>query len=1133
MQYPGTPLLPSIKQKFPLGNDELIAAIGEYRDKQAGDDKHALLDSLGPLSSIFDKLGCDEHNGLGADEEETDFADRIAVYGTNTNPPVPFKSFFLLFWSALTDTTIMVLCVAATISLVLGCVLPEPGHEETAWIEGIAIFIAVLIVAVVTATNEYSKAKQFRALNAVKNDKPVKVLRVGAQREISIYSVLVGDIVQLTTGDVVPADGLCCQSFGLTLDESAMTGESKELKKTPGSGIMMGGTLVTAGTGSMLVFCVGVNSEWGRMMSKLQKEPEPTPLQNKLEEVATTIGKAGLTVAVVTFAALLIIWGVTKVNSNGWNISYLADVVQFFIIAVTIVVVAVPEGLPLAVTIALAYSMKKMMIEKNLVRHLDACETMGGVTQICSDKTGTLTTNQMEVIQAFVGETFLPEHHLTISSTTVLSVVSQLIIANTTAVLEARKEAMQKAEEVSRELKTPVSPKTPKQVIVLPVSKASEEMRFPWKVVGSKTEGALLLWARKSLNVPDCAKARRGLKIERIWLFDAVRKSMCVAVETGDCQRIYVKGAADVVLDKCTRRLNANGALVAMDMTFDRIVREATSQMARTGLRTLLLAYKEVPSHTTYDDESPAPESELIFVGVVGIKDPLREEVKPAVVRCKEAGVVVRMVTGDHLDTAKFIATEAGLLDLNAGEIAMEGSKFRMLTRNEMNAILPKLRVLARSSPTDKHLLVTRLRQLGEVVAVTGDGTNDAPALKAADVGLAMGIAGTEVAKEAAAIIIMDDNFASIVSAIKWGRGVYDNIRKFLQFQLTVNVVALVVAFISAVSQRGTPLTAVQLLWVNLIMDSLAALALGTEEPSEDVLLRKPYGRHDPLISFVMWRNILGHSIYQVTILFGILYLGPYMWTRMADGSTAHYTMVFNSFVMCQVFNELNARKCNGGEHNIFAGVQKSPIFVFIVLGTIGVQILLVTFATSFISTAPLTISEWFACIGIGAFELVIGFVLRFVPTKRPAYTQTEEQHEEVKDPFPEDSDDDDSDGLLDGTPQQHQRRGSVKSNTRMGLSPYMRRDEDGIETIPLTVVTPNMTPAVTPQSPVMSANDRETAALAALSASVDPRALLTPAVFGGGPPAMGTGSNRVAPARVPSRPVSRSMISADIQEQA
>eukprot|EP00698_Gefionella_okellyi_P009109 TRINITY_DN228_c0_g1_i1.p1 TRINITY_DN228_c0_g1~~TRINITY_DN228_c0_g1_i1.p1 ORF type:complete len:1015 (-),score=272.16 TRINITY_DN228_c0_g1_i1:297-3341(-) len=927
------------------------------------------LEEYGGVQGLASGLKSSVSDGLNPSEGDNKFEERIEAFSSNTTPPAPHQTFFQLFWGAFEDSTVIILCVAAVVSLVLGVTVGHgDGSEDTGWIEGVAILIAVIIVATVTATNEFQKEKQFRQLNDRKNDKPVKVVRGGKEIEVSIYEIYVGDVVKLDTGDAVPADGVFLEGHDMKTDESAMTGETTEQKKEAKQPYMLSGCQVTAGAGYMMVTGVGIYSEWGMTLSKLTEERENTPLQDNLEAVATSISKVGVAVAALTFIALLIIW-IVHVATQGFTVSKLGEVVNFFIIGVAIIAVAVPEGLPLAVTISLAYSMKKMMNENNLVRHLEACETMGGATNICSDKTGTLTQNMMTVVEAFM----MDQYHSQIPPASQVNeafskLFAESIAINSSAFIQER---------VVTDLGQPDAkkPAGDKEMAALDIMSVDINRL---KIVGSKTEGALLLLTRHfGINYETIRKQLKE-RLYKMWTFNADRKRMSVIIRNGGGFRLFCKGASEVVIEDCVKAVNARGDVVDMSGELRQQVVDAIDTMATRGLRTLCLGYRDFTQDGEWDEDHDPPDNHLTFLAVVGIKDPVRPEVPGAVATCHKAGITVRMVTGDNIKTAKFIATECNIFNADQGDIAMEGPVFRRLPRDELDQVLLKLKVLARSSPSDKHLLVSRLRELGEVVAVTGDGTNDAPALKVADVGLSMGITGTEVAKEASDIVILNDNFSSIVAAVKWGRGVYDNIRKFLQFQLTVNVAALIVAFISAVSDRGTPLTAVQLLWVNLIMDTLAALALGTEHPDDSLLLRKPYGRYDRLISSTMWRNIFSQSLFQVTILFGVIYLGPYIW-QVEEGSRVHYTMVFNTFVWCQVFNEINARKVNN-EMNVLSGLQTSLPFLLVIIFTVGGQLFIVSVGGEFSKTTKLTIPQWFSNIGIGAFSLVIGFISRLVP---------------------------------------------------------------------------------------------------------------------------------------------------------
>lgn len=858
-----------------------------------------------------------------------------------------------LIWDALGDTTLRILLAAAIVSLIIALAAKKylpPDEQDGAWIEGVSILATVAVVVLVTSFQEWEKQKQFKELEKAKNNFKVKVLRGGVETQISTNDVLVGDIVILDTGDQVPADGIFVQGFDLAIDESSMTGENDSRKKSAEKDpFLISGTRVTDGVGRMLVLATGMNSKYGQLMATMNRESADTPLQERLDKLAGMIGIVGTVVAVATFFALLIFW-IVKVAKLKWQWAFLIDWVGFFIQAVTIIVVAVPEGLPLAVTISLAYSMRQMMSDQNLVRRLAACETMGGATTICSDKTGTLTENRMTVVEGFIaGQTFKD-----IPLKRKLDKFSQVLLTQSIAIN-------------SKGIVNNIDTRNP-------------------DFIGNKTEGALLVFAYNSLGV-DYNDIRGKHEIVKLFTFSSARKRMSTIIAIDDESRgksslpfrMYCKGASEIILARCNTQIDENGNIVDLSKSQIKSLEKSIDTMAEKGLRTLTLAYKDI-DHADYEE---APEENMTLVAILGIMDPVRPGVPDAVQSCQRAGIVVRMVTGDNVKTAKKISEDCGIY--TTGGTVLEGPEFQAMSDEELDEVLPSLQVLARAQPLDKLRLVERLQALGNVVAVTGDGTNDAPALKTSDVGLAMGIMGTEVAKSAADIIILDDNFVSIVRSVLWGRNVYDNIRKFIQFQLTVNVVALVVAFTGAVTQRGTPLTAVQLLWVNLIMDTFAALALGTEKPTEILLHRRPYGRDSPLISPIMWRNIFGQALYQIIVLFIILYAGAHIFEiRDGKGShapTQHYTMIFNTFVYMQVFNEINARSVSHDNQNVFKGMHTNIIFIAVIIGTALMQVILVQWCGPFAKTTGLTVSQWFICIALGLGSLPVGALLRLIPT--------------------------------------------------------------------------------------------------------------------------------------------------------
>ncbi|RZB84885.1 calcium-transporting ATPase 9, plasma membrane-type-like [Glycine soja] len=907
------------------------------------------------LKSIPDK---------GINGDDADLSKRKNAFGTNTYPRKKGRSFWRFLWESWQDLTLIILIIAAVVSLVLG--IKTEGLEE-GWYDGGSIAFAVFLVIIVTAVSDYRQSLQFQNLNAEKQNIKLEVIRGGRTIQISIFDIVVGDLVPLKIGDQVPADGVVITGHSLAIDESSMTGESKIIHKDQKTPFLMSGCKVADGIGAMLVTGVGINTEWGLLMASISEDTgEETPLQVRLNGVATFIGIVGLTVAVCVLAVLLGRYfsghskdldGKVQFVAGETSISKAVDgVIKIFTIAVTIVVVAVPEGLPLAVTLTLAYSMRKMMADKALVRRLSACETMGSATTICSDKTGTLTLNQMTVVEACVGRKKLnPPDDLTKLHPEVSSLINEGIAQNTTG------------------------------NIFVPKDGGEAE------VSGSPTEKAILSWAVKlGMNFD---LIRSNSTILHVFPFNSEKKRGGLALKLPDSAvHIHWKGAAEIVLGKCTQYLDSDGHLKSIEEE-KVFFKNAIEDMAAQSLRCVAIAYRsydldKIPSNEEELDQWCLPEHELVLLAIVGIKDPCRPGVKDAVKVCTEAGVKVRMVTGDNLQTAKAIALECGILMSTEDAVEpniIEGKTFRELSEKEREQVAKKITVMGRSSPTDKLLIVQALRTGGEVVAVTGDGTNDAPALHEADIGLSMGIQGTEVAKESSDIIILDDNFASVVKVVRWGRSVYANIQKFIQFQLTVNVAALVINVVAAISSGDVPLNAVQLLWVNLIMDTLGALALATEPPTDNLMHRSPVGRREPLITNVMWRNLIVQALYQVIVLL-VLNFGGESILRNNQDSIAHTiqvknTLIFNAFVFCQIFNEFNARKPE--EMNVFRGVTKNRLFMGIVGMTFVLQIIIIEFLGKFTTTVKLDWKLWLASLCIGLVSWPLAIVGKLIPVPK------------------------------------------------------------------------------------------------------------------------------------------------------
>jgi Ca2+-transporting ATPase len=899
---------------------------------------------LGGAAGIAAALASGAETGIRGDEG--DLRRRRDAFGANTYPRRKPKAFWRHAWEALSDVFLIVLLVCAAVSLGFG--IKEHGLKD-GWYDGVSIFLAVFLVAAVSAVSNHGQAKRFDKLASQSDDVAVTVVRGGRRQEVSIFDVVVGDVVVLKIGDAVPADGVFLDGHALQVDESSMTGEPHPVHVgADDSPFLASGVKVLDGYGQMLVTAVGTDTAWGEMMSSITREKtEPTPLQERLERLTSSIGKVGVAVAVLVFAVLTTrhFTGSTR-DEQGTPLfdrrhvtfnTVFSGLVGIFQQAVTIIVVAIPEGLPLAVTLTLAFSMKRMVKEHALVRTLSACETMGSVTTICTDKTGTLTLNQMKVTEFWVGTDRPSKAVAGGVDRGVVSLLCQGAGLNTTG-------SVYRPDNVS-----------------------------PPEISGSPTEKALLSWAVEELGM-DADALRRGCKVLRVEAFNSDKKRSGVLVRDNATGAVIAhwKGAAEMVLASCSAYVGADGAARELGVGQRSDLEKVISDMAAGSLRCIAFAYKKVVDgdDTKIDDEG------LTLLGFVGLKDPCRPEVRSAIEACTKAGVAVKMVTGDNVLTARAIARECGIIsDSDRDGIVIEGHEFRAMSPEEQLEIVDRIRVMARSLPMDKLVLVQRLKQKGHVVAVTGDGTNDAPALKEADVGLSMGIQGTEVAKESSDIVIMNDNFDTVVTATRWGRCVFNNIQKFIQFQLTVNVAALIINFVSALTSGKMPLTTVQLLWVNLIMDTMGALALATDKPTKTLMRRPPIGRTAPLISNAMWRNLAAQAAFQVAVLLALQYRGRDIF---GIGEKANGTMIFNAFVLCQVFNEFNAREIE--RKNVFAGVLRNRMFLGIIAVTLAMQVVMVELLTRFAGTQRLGLAQWGVCVAIAAMSWPIGWAVKFIP---------------------------------------------------------------------------------------------------------------------------------------------------------
>ncbi|KAL6995370.1 ATF/CREB activator [Sarracenia purpurea var. burkii] len=855
---------------FQICADELGSIVEGHNVKKLRDH--------GGVEGIANKLSTSTANGIPTFEDS--LSRRKKVHGINKFTNIPPKDFWVFVWESLQDTTLTILAACAFISLIVGITMegwPKGAHD------GLGIVASILLVVFVTATSDYKQSLQFKDLDKEKKKIAVQVTRNGYRQKISIYDLLPGDIVHLAIGDQIPADGLFVSGFSLLINESCLTGESEPVNVTSDNPFLLSGTKVQDGSCKMLVTTVGMRTQWGKLMATLSEGgDDETPLQVKLNGVATVIGKIGLFFAVVTFSVLVQGLFNRKLHDGShwsWSGEDALEILEYFAVAVTIVVVAVPEGLPLAVTLSLAFAMKKMMNEKALVRHLAACETMGSATNICSDKTGTLTTNHMTVVKAYIcGK-----------------------IREVSSSLETSAFCSGIPDSSLRMLLQSIFNNTGGEVV------KNEDNKI--EVLGTPTETALLEFGL--LLGGDFQAVQQESKMVKVEPFNSVKKRMGVVLEIpGGGFRAHCKGASEIILAACDKVMDSNGEVVLLNEASINHLKDTIEQFASNALRTLCLAYKEMGNE--FCAENPIPFGGYTCIGIVGIKDPVRPGVKESVAICRSAGITVRMVTGDNINTAKAIARECGILTDKG--IAIEGPEFRLKSEEELRELIPRIQVMARSSPLDKHTLVKLLRTtFEEVCAVTGDGTNDAPALHEADIGLAMGISGTE------------------------------------------------------------------LLWVNMIMDTLGALALATEPPNDDLMKRPPVGRKGNFISNVMWRNILGQSCYQFFIIWYLQTRGKAVFHLGGPNADLILnTLIFNTFVFSQVFNEISSREME--KINVFKGILNNYVFVAVLASTVLFQIIIIEFLGTFANTCPLTLQQWVSSVSLGFLGMPIAAAVKMIP---------------------------------------------------------------------------------------------------------------------------------------------------------
>ena len=883
----------------------------------------------------------DDYFHLGLTDQEV--LQSREKYGANLLTPPKRPSLLKLYLEKFEDPVVRVLLIAAVFSLIISVI-------ENEYAETIGIIAAILLATGIGFYFEYDANKKFDLLNAVNEETLVKVIRNGRIQEIPRKDVVVGDIVVLETGEEIPADGELIEAISLQVNESNLTGEpviNKTIieadfdeEATYASNLVMRGTTVVDGHGSMKVLRVGDATEIGKVARQsTEQTTEPTPLNIQLTKLANLIGKIGFTVAGLAFLIFFIKDVVLYFDFgalNGWHdwLPVLERTLKYFMMAVTLIVVAVPEGLPMSVTLSLALNMRRMLATNNLVRKMHACETMGAITVICTDKTGTLTQNLMQVHEPnFYGL----KDGGKLADDDISRLIAEGISANSTAFLEETGEGEKP------------------------------------KGVGNPTEVALLLWLNSQKR--NYLELREGARVLDQLTFSTERKFMATLVKSPLIGKkvLYIKGAPEIVLGKC-KEVILDGRRVD-SVEYRSTVEAQLLGYQNMAMRTLGFAFRLVEDNEPDDCVALVSESNLNFLGVVAISDPIRPDVPAAVAKCQSAGIGIKIVTGDTPGTATEIARQIGLWKPEDTEHnRITGVAFAELSDEEALDRVMDLKIMSRARPTDKQRLVQLLQQKGAVVAVTGDGTNDAPALNHAQVGLSMGT-GTSVAKEASDITLLDDSFNSIGTAVMWGRSLYKNIQRFIVFQLTINFVALLIVLLGSIVGTELPLTVTQMLWVNLIMDTFAALALASIPPSESVMNDKPRRSTDFIISKAMQHNIFGVGTLFLVVLMAMIYY----FTNADGGMTVQrLTIFFTFFVMLQFWNLFNARVF-GTTDSAFKGLTKSYGMELIVLAILGGQFLIVQFGGAVFRTEPLDWQTWLIIIGSSSLVLWIGELIRLV----------------------------------------------------------------------------------------------------------------------------------------------------------
>ena len=869
---------------------------------------------------VLKELGVNADGGLSAAEVEKSRAEHGENQFTREKP----KSILRRIWEALCEPMMIILLVALAITIAVQIVSVCMGGEFD-WIECVGIVVAIVISVAISVVMEHRSAKAFEALSRIGEDTLVKVVRGGEVTLIPQKEVVVGDILCVETGAKLPADGRLIESTQLQSDESALTGESMAVKKdadficaaenTPVAerhNMLYSGCFITGGSGKAVVTGVGDNTEFGKIARELtNQDKSSTPLQEKLARLGKLITMLGAIAAALIFVIQIIELAVAGFDGmSGADI--FTDISAAFIDSIVLIVAAVPEGLPTIVAVTLAINIIKMSKQNALVKKLVACETVGCINVICSDKTGTLTENRMTVTDVQMGNTRLSPDKIPSDSALIRG-----FCVNSTADVHFN----------------------------------GDRTEF----IGNPTECAMLVAAHKS--GVEYQSVRSGYRQIYRYPFSSETKNMTTVVDEMGEIIAYTKGSPEKIIAMCDMAPEDRRA--AED--------SIASYQAQAG-RVIALAHRTLERGYDFDNERAAVESGMIFDGFVVISDPLRSDVFAAVERCRHAGIDIKMLTGDNIITAKAIATQLGILDDD--HIAVEAKDVEDLSDEEFSEMIKKIRVIARSTPVIKMRVVKALKAQGNVVAVTGDGINDAPAIKNADVGVAMGITGTEVSKEASDIVLLDDSFSTIVTAVQWGRGIYENFQRFIQFQLTVNLSSVLIVFICVVLNIGNPFTAIQMLWINLIMDGPPAVTLGLEPMRDGLMDRSPTPRNSNIVSKDMLSRIIVNGLYMTLI---VVLQTELNFLGIEEGHES--TAVFTLFVLFQLFNAFNAREL--GNNSIFKNFLKNHIMLAVFAGTFVLQIIITQFGGTVFDTNGLNIIDWLKVFAMALSIIAVSEIVK------------------------------------------------------------------------------------------------------------------------------------------------------------